>query len=443
MNSLWTDVSRYNYNAFSINFEDYYIDSKGNFDNTYDCKILHEYFHLVQNATTIFGLWSFINRIDLFFDYANVAKKNLDIYKLRRPFNQNNKLAYSKFIYELNKIIFQTNKDCPKSVSQYVQFKKFHIHKRRLDTPFQIDLPYDEVYAEFDDCGKNFSRKIMIKDLMEPYSISVECELSTPYAGFGKSTDKFHYYAVRIILENFFPNIKEANVAVILHWALNDINPMIFFVEIIDYLKKRYPTSLPSKNVLSQEIFQKCYLPKRGNLVNDLLIGLKNLATHYGKNSYMIKVLNNVYAYFIHNLSYLITGTNNYGILPCLNLYPFNKVSFFLSSKCQGISFAFPLRTFSLNFYMHYNCAIVPLPMYYRNEDAYAYSLATSYFCNFFSVESFIKTLDYFISGKLVENCPFEKNTCNLPGKNAKCKKWFYRMVDYNCPMACAMKYFA
>lgn len=444
MNSLWVDASRYNFNTFSINFEDYYIDLNGYFDNIYDCKILHEYFHLIQNATTIFGLWSFMNRIDLFFDYANVSKKNLDINKLRRPFNLNKKLAYSNYIKDLHKIIFRTNEDCPKKVSKNVKFKKFHIHQNNISTPYNKDLPYDEVYAEFDDSGKIFSTRLMVMDIMEPYSISAECELTMPYSGITNTKDPFYYHSARIILDNFFPNIKESNVAVILHWSLNDINPMRFFVEIIEFLKTKYAAnSLPNKNILSQEIFQNCFLPRRKYLAVDFLLGLNGMVKKFGNNDYMKNVLNSVYIYFFNNLTYLIPGTANYGIIPCLKLYPFDKITFYVSSLCSGPCFSFPLRSLPLNFYMQYNCSYVSLPMYYRNEDAHAYSLTTTPYCNYFSVESFIKILDYFITGKLVENCPFDKETCNLPCKCPKCKKWFYRMVDCDCPVGCALKYFA
>ena len=428
---LLTDSSKFNNYAFSLHYEKNIVDADGNFQ--FDLHlILHEYFHLVQYASTNFGLWMFINHIDHFRDLAAYLSKKHKKHKLRKPFNKYNKLNTQKKILDLYTDIYGISKV---TFSQSTFFSKFVTTSPR--TIFSINgqqFPSLRINAEFSNNGNIFQYELTPRTITEAYSKSVEYQTQSiqnvRYSKHPSGANQFEYYAIRIILEKFFPNISEEQVCVILHWSLNHIFCVSFFKDIVHYLSKKYGVTLPPGRFLSSDIFQNCYA-MHSSMHTELLNELKKMENEQRifNDVFLANILNSVYNYYSSNLRYLSNG----GIVPCLDLHPFSGANKALYSQSP------------FNSIMQQNAQIIPIPLYFRGADNTAFTLSKPFFSNYFSVLSSLLAIQIVEKGSISQCCSLY-SICNLPNKNRKCKKFLDKKPPYKkinkCSMQLALEYF-
>lgn len=412
---LFEEASFYNVGTICISFEKNCIDASNGLIN--ECAVsFHEYFHLVQNVTTIFGLWFFLNKIELFEDYAYASRRCNDINKFLKPIKRE-KLKYVGKIEALEDALLANPK---MSFSQNVEFVAFSQSEyvELLNNKRYGD--YEIVKAKYKDEGHFFEYLITARSIFEAYSKSVEYEITEPFRKDLIITDygQFEYYAVRLILEHFFPNLRENAVATILHWSLNHIMPSVFFKEIVLHLSCTFGQSLPSAGEISEELFE-FYSDNYYEEHYFLLSEFKNKIdeTYKGKDTFLGPILDDVYKSFKGNLNYLSDKTT----VPCLELYPFKK------TNAPSL--------------MAFNTTKIPIPLYKPlNEDIF-YSMSPAKLNNYIALDSLFFVLDKARLGVInYEKCPYCTN-CTIPKKTPYCTK-FLSKNPLCCHMGVALKYF-
>ena len=418
---LWKNSSKYNIGRFSIFFEKNLIDNNGNFQEP-RYLIFHEYFHLVQHTTTIFGLWIFLNELDIFFYNSYAFKCVRDEDKFQKPYKCLKRLRYSKQIATLNHKIFS------KQVVRFypdTHFVKFVESKQKI--PLMGKYDYPSVAALFKDNEHTFQYEISARCISEAYSKAVEYEILGAFNGltaFETRNGEFEYYAARLILQKLFPSIKEKQVAVILHWSLNHVSPSFFFKEIVEYLKINYAQkSLPSSYDLSEEICRDIYNVKYSGMHRELLNELENhIIKRVEQDTFILPVLSEILCMYKKSLDYLSSEK----ILPALfRLYPFD------SSYNGNVSLSSLLEKCSYE---------VPLPLYQREEDYMYFFIDGKYSRAFLRLETLFFVSSHLTKRKLRKQCPFHSICSILPG-GKQCHFKIYE-ANCNCTLGCAMMYF-
>ena len=195
------------------------------------------------------------------------------------------------------------------------------------------------------------------------------------------------------------------------------------FREIIDYLYSVYQINLPPEKQLSDDIKNNVYL-LRNNLHAVYLKKLYDLYTYQSGcgDQLLSGILLNVYDFFKTNFQYI---TSNQSI-PCLSMYPF------------VLTKGHPLP--HVNQCMSHNSSLIPLPLYFRQENGYAFSASSIYFANYSSVTSLLCIFEMVKNGLLIYGCPIFNN-CNLSCKNSSCTKFLYKKKA-NCEIMKILRYF-
>ena len=418
--SLFGKTSKYNTCAFSVSFEYNCVDSLGGFIDRNKDWILHEYFHLVQASSTIFGLWNFILYVNHFLEVSEASRRTIDITKFTRPFFSWNKMKDGKKFQDLEMLLFEKKK---LPFAQNIQFVKFNKTKLPSIDIDGIKHPFPGICAEFNNNGTTLLYELTPISFYEAYSKCVEDETLKQTFSIPFGRDCFYYYAVRIILNQLFPNISHAQSVVILHWSLNSDSPGEFFKEIIDYLLNVYHTNLPPEKQLSDDIKNNVYWLKN-NLHTIYLKKLYDLYVYQlgCKDRLLAGILLNVYNFFVANFSYI---TSNQSI-PCLSMYPF------ILTKGHSLP--------HINQCMTHNCTIIPLPLYFRQENGFAYTLSNTQFPNYSSVTSLLCVFEMVKRGLLIYGCPIF-NDCNLSCKDCSCSKFLYKKKA-TCEIMMILRYF-
>lgn len=421
---LFESISKYNIGKFSILYEKNTIDSNGKFIGNPNV-IFHEYFHLVQSLSTIFGLWIFVNEIEIIFEHSNYFKNSCYEDKLYDPLKVLNQIRYSNHIKNVDTAAYK----CPK-----VKFSKRTVFEGFFSSTQKVLLkknkPYPIVTAIFKDCERRFKYDISARSICEAYSKAVEYELSVDYnyiTRFSKLTDKiceqgqFEYYAIRLILIAKFPNISEKCVAVILHWSLNHVSPGVMFKDIVEFLEKKHGQNLPCSSDLSKEIFDNIFA-KYSDMYKDLLKILEAFVMQkiLLKEDSLAKVLSDILSFYKNSLAYL---DSNAKIIPCLELYPFKK---------SGVDNP------SITMLMENNAKIIPLPLYQRIEDGRYFSISQSLRSNFLFLDALFYVVERLNHGGINDRCPYEKFCYNCILSDFGLRK------ENNgiCTMHAAMRYF-
>lgn len=426
---LFEDISKYNIGKFSILYENQIIDSDGKFIGKPDV-IFHEYFHLVQSLSTIFGLWLFVNEIEIIFEYSYCLKSCCYEDKLYNSFDALKKLRYSNDVKNIDIAAYR----CAKvKFGKDTKFESFFISTQKV--LLKKNKPYPIISAIFKDGERKFKYDISARAICEAYSKAVEYELSVdfPYiVRFTKLTDKicergqFEYYAIRLILMAKFPTISEKCVAVILHWSLNHVSPGVMFKDIVDFLEKKYGTNLPCSSDLSKEIFDNVFV-KHSDEYKDLLSILEGLIIQrilqmdsLGEKDLLGETLSNVLSFYKKTLTYL---DSNEKMIPCLDLYPFKK-----SNEDNP----------SITTIMENNAKIIPLPLYQRMEDGRYFSITQNLRLNFLFLDALFYIVERLSLGGINDRCPYERDCYNCFLSDFGLRKEH----DGICTMHAAMRYF-
>ena len=420
--SLFGSVSKYNTCAFSISFKKNFVDPQGGFVNVNRDFILHEYFHLVQASSTVFGLWNFYIHIINFLEASNASRRNNDINKFARKFSSWEKMVDQKKLENLETLFFK------KIIKPFPQIIHFSGFKKTSYPNLNIEnrqYSFPSIRAEFTDVNNrtSFDYELTPLTFYEAYSKCVEDEVNQITFRIPFGNDRLYYYAVRIILNQIFPGISNAQSAVILHWTLNSLEPGSFFKEIIDYLSGKHGTNLPSAQTLSNDIKQDIYLQRKQhhsvclNLLYDLYQRQRNIGDQVLSN-----ILFDIYNFYYTNFLYITSNLN----IPCLLMYPF----------VLGTNKSLP----HINQCMSNNCSLIPLPLYFREEDGHAFTMSGPKFPNYSAVTSLLCIFEMVKKGLLIYGCPIYNN-CNLPCKKKNCTKFLYKKKD-PCEMIKILQYF-
>lgn len=433
---LFEDVSKYNIGKFSILYEKNVVDADGSFVGKPNVAF-HEYFHLVQSLSTIFGLWLFVNEIEIIFEHSYCFKTSHDKDKLFDSFKTLKKLRFSSHVKNIDIAAYR----CAK-VQFDIDTKFVCFGKATKKIMLKNDYPYPIVAAIFADGERTFKYDISARAICEAYSKAVEYELSVDFnyiARFTKLTkqicknNQFEYYAVRLILESKFPGLSEKSLVVILHWSLNHVSPGVMFKDIVEFLEKKHGTKLPASNELSQEIFTKFFKDKFGEqkklvkILENFVIQRMFIDTPYGyeivTEDPLLNVLSEILCVFKKTLAYLGSDTPS---IPCLEMYPF---------KTSNSTYPHVTEL------MKDNAKIVPLPLYQRMDDGQFFSIIKNLRTNFLFLDAMFFIVENLNMGGLNDNrpCPYEK-ICHCPfrgwGLDDKCSD------TYCCTMKAALKYF-
>lgn len=411
---LLEECSFYNIGTICISFEKSMIDSSNGLIDEGCAVSFHEYFHLVQNTSTIFGLWMFMNKLEIFQDYAYASRRNNDINKFNYPIKKT-KTKYADAIESLERVLFENGKISFSKETTFVGFGK------TISIPLISDGDkglYAMITAEYQNEGESFEYSITARSLYEAYSKAVEYEITLPFSReqIISNYGQFEYYAVRLILEHFFPNIREKTVATILHWSLNHVMPSDFFKKIVLHLSCVYGSNLPSAQDVSKELKEfyddNCY-----EMHIDLLNELKKKidAEFKEKDNVLGPVLDDIYKLYEENFKYFSDSSK----IPSLTLYPF-------------VTTTTPMYT---------NACEIPIPLYKPlNEDIF-FTMSKKPIGNFITLDALFFVLDKAQRGILnYVECPYYRN-CTISQKGKECRKHLSK-IRKNCHIGVAMKYF-
>ena len=416
--SLFGKYSKYNISAFSISFEIGDIDPQGGFLTNQDDHIMHEYFHLVQASSTIFGLWNFITYIISFLEISQASRRNGDTNKFAQGFNSWEKMEDKKEIIRVQDSLFE--KDLV-MFAQSITFKRFSKTKKQNIKTSEGEHPFPSICAEFDNNGSPLNYELVPRTFYEAYSKCVDFETNQKPYHVPYGSDQFYYYAVLIILHQLFPNISNAQCAVILHWSLNSISPGEFFKEIIEYLQTNHNTTLPPPHDLSIDIRDNVF-QQYSHLLDDTLGKLYGLFQSYQEDGILGSILKDLYNFYDQNLSYIAYNLDP----PCLSMYPFVLTPGQIMPRISQC--------------MAHNTTILPLPLYFRPENGYAYTATPIPFSNYSKVTSLLCVFEMVKNGSLIYGCPIH-NACALPCKDDSCLHHLYKK-DASCEIITILKMF-
>ncbi len=417
---LWENVSKYNIGTFSIYYEKKLVDMNGNLIG-YKDTIFHEYFHLVQFLTTIFGLWLFINELEIFFMNSFAFKKVPSIDKFRWPYKCLKRIPLSKKIDEINHAVFNVKRV---NFAPSVKFVKFVESKNKIHLLGKYTYP--TLVALFKDEDHTFEYELTAKCICEAYSKAVEYDIYPPFKVITARecrTREFEYYAARLILQYYFPKITEEQIAIILHWSLNHVSPCVFFREIIIHLKDCFNQNLPfSSKDISEKIFD-LYQDKYSGFEKELIQLLENIVIErVGLDNFLLPVLSSLLAMYKNNFKYLSSKSC---VPVCLDLYPFGKKYNSNDSTTSLIE----------------SCSkILPLVLYQREEDGRYFFVDGKFSRSFFRLETLFFLNTHLTKRKLRKKCPFHKNCRFLV--NGKCCKFKIYEANTPCDLGNAMEYF-
>lgn len=222
--------SFYQPNVFYINFNPSYLDSDGIPKQEAIPVFFHEYAHLIQDTTTIFGINSFMSFHDVIQDVFRITHLNK---KIKIPVSD--KCGWMSFIDKYNKLIYPT--DAWPSQTTWA-FESYYIDEVTIKcNTDEYDIPI--IKAHFiDNTEKHLpiTHGIGVREIKEAYSMAVQnlhSEIEYDYYQLGE----FQYAAIERILLKTFGSIDSKGIITICHWSLNSLHPAIEFFEILEDIK--------------------------------------------------------------------------------------------------------------------------------------------------------------------------------------------------------------
>ncbi|WP_157204621.1 hypothetical protein [Methylomonas koyamae] len=223
--------SFYQPNVFYINFNPSYLNSNGTPKPDSIPIFFHEYAHLIQDTTTIFGINSFMSFHDVIQDVFRITSLSA---KIKIPVSD--KSSWMSFIDQYNKCIYP--REAWPSQAMWA-FDGYEIDEVTINcNADEYDVPI--IKARFiDNTGKHLPilHEIGVREIKEAYSIAVEnihSEIEHDYY----PLSEFQYAAIERILLKKFGYIDNKGIVTICHWSLNSLHPAIEFFEIIEDIER-------------------------------------------------------------------------------------------------------------------------------------------------------------------------------------------------------------
>jgi hypothetical protein len=243
----------------------------------------HEYAHLIQDSTTIYGINDFLSFHDVIQDFSRVTEKYNSVTDVPLSESDTFKHSWSSFLYKYKKCVYPTTDWSSKTLWAFDSFQEeirtISYNSKEFDVPI--------IKARFIDntgCNEPIIHEIGIREIKESYSMAVEnlhSEKDYDYDGL----NEFQYAVIERILLKEFGTIDNNGIIAICHWSLNSLHPAVELTEIISDIKQNC-----------------CSLDWR-----DLYCFLRKRFLHH--NNYLINNIRQAYSQILLNQA--TTGTND------------------------------------------------------------------------------------------------------------------------------------
>lgn len=235
--------SYYEPSTFYVRINSEYVDEKGFPKPEHRPVFCHEYAHLIQDATTCQGMIEFIHFTDLLQDVLRAIKRIRREDEVALPLVRQGTDGdlYSAQLEKIRAAVTPLTLWERGAIWAFIDFEV-----RSLSFPLLgRNVGVEVVIAHFVDnvTGDTYEHEIGVREIHEAYSMAVE----SIHLGKDCVYDKdmgFEYCAVERILSKEFGQVANDQMVAICHWALQDVNPGVNLVELVEYLKADFQ-SLP------------------------------------------------------------------------------------------------------------------------------------------------------------------------------------------------------
>lgn len=268
--------SFYEPNTFYIKYNPRYLDSDGIPIKSAVPVFFHEYAHLIQDTTTIYGVVDFLHFHDLIQDVCKITNSRQTIKIPISTYKEYSELWISSLI-SYKRLLYHLDEWSSKALWAFDEFVKFDLEtikyqNNTFETPLIRGKFIDHTLKEED-----ILHSIGVREIKEAYSMAIENIHS------GQDYDyidykEFQYTAIERILSKMFGKIDNFEIITICHWCLNSLHPAFELVEIIEDVKREL-FNLPSWKEL-YEFLRKRYLKNNQHQIKDI------------KNKYLDMLLN-------------------------------------------------------------------------------------------------------------------------------------------------------
>lgn len=274
-------------NAFYINLSSdvYDEEDRPTVEGWY--KLMHEYAHLIQDRTTLFGAIDFL----LFYDWIRAAAEALQAGggQIHLPLNQAETTQRKVHeIYGLKKAV-QVRLDWMNG--KWWAFESFEYVDQAISYDGEAQT-FKVAMAHFVDNVDNveYSHPIGPREIKEAYSMAVQTFFGGPHV---VTAEQFEYLAVERILSQFGVVDPRQTVS-ICHWALQDPSPGVRFFEICELMKTLGHSTLPSAeslyDTLRQDAINRGFLDKVATLERQLS-EVQRIQSEAGEDDFLSGVL--------------------------------------------------------------------------------------------------------------------------------------------------------
>lgn len=205
-------------------------------------RLMHEYGHLIQDRTSVFGAIEFMHFVDSLQSVLRMLQSQGA--QVQLPVSASPGASDSWFA-SIHALRAATNPRCPWRNDVWWAYEEYRVQEvpvwyegaeRRI--PVAIALFVDNTN------GDTYEHEIGPREIKEAYSVAVEMLHGGPAVD---DATAFEYLAVERILGKAAP-VDERQIVAICHWALQDPMPGVRFFEIVATLDRR--GALPPANDL-------------------------------------------------------------------------------------------------------------------------------------------------------------------------------------------------
>ena len=204
----------------------------------------HEFAHLLQDLSTVYGIVDFINLLDLISD----ARRVLMAAPLSAPLSQT---------LQAQGLWFQTSKKIRKIAYPETEWQRGAKSAWMCVSDYSKDVDFDgfhfpQVSARFVNDGANdtFEHELGAIEVKEAYSTAVQALYGDPLAD--DESVRLEYLAVELLLRRYLGTPTPEHIIAICHWALQHVLPAQRLVQLAKMLNAKGP--LPS----AEETYDLC-----------------------------------------------------------------------------------------------------------------------------------------------------------------------------------------
>jgi hypothetical protein len=229
-------------NLFTMRIDHDYLEQDGYPKKEYFPVFMHEYGHLIQDTTTLFGVFEFARFNDQIVEAVETIRNLGQQNALPLNKNVNKDISTFSFFSKMREVTHPGEKWNLDIDWEFIEFvDSIYVDIIHKGNP----VTYEKIQAKFKckKSGYDFIHAIGVNELKENHSMAIENiyrGTDEYYICNGKSDRDFKYFVIRNILKNVFVNVTNDAVIAICHWSLNSINPGKQFKNIVIFLEKSY-----------------------------------------------------------------------------------------------------------------------------------------------------------------------------------------------------------